>query len=116
MTNSKDLFGSEIINKPVEVKIYADEIQSVECPYSGEQWFYIGIIVENLDTPLLPDIIQERYCGNFDINSPYYSKNDRKIHWSEINDIDTKNIAKRWIEYILNPTKSEKKFMLMSWG
>jgi len=102
----QNLFGEEI-QKFVSVNIYADEIQHVECPYTGEEWFYIGIIVEDVEKPLLKDIINERYLGNFDRDSPYFTKNDRVIHWSEINDIDTKNIAKRWVEYILNPEKSK---------
>ncbi|GAB4452922.1 MAG: hypothetical protein Fur0028_08420 [Bacteroidales bacterium] len=106
----KDLFGHKITTKSVKVNIYADEIQSVECPYTGEEWFYIGIIVECVEKPLLGDIINARYCGNFDKDSPYFAKNDRLIHWSEINDIDTKNIAKRWIEYIMNSDKSKDKF------
>jgi len=106
----KDLFGNQIEDKPVVVNIYADEVQPKECPYTKEKWFYIGIVVENLEHPLLDDIIDERYCNNFDKDSPYYAKNDRIIHWSEINDADTKNISKRWLEYILNPEKSRKKF------
>ncbi|GAI57281.1 unnamed protein product, partial [marine sediment metagenome] len=39
-----------------------------------------------------------------------YNKNNRIVHWSEIKDADTKNICKRWLEYILNPRKSRKNF------
>ncbi|MEO0268970.1 MAG: hypothetical protein ABIN73_04420 [candidate division WOR-3 bacterium] len=106
----RDLFGNEIVEDPIEVNIYADEIQSKECPYTKEQWFYIGIIVEDIKNSLLDDIIRIRYCNNFDKTSPYYKKNNRVIHWVEINDADTKNICKRWFEYILNPGKSERKF------
>jgi hypothetical protein len=106
----RDLFGTEIIEKPVRINIYADEVQSKECPYTKEKWHYIGIIVEDVENPLLDDIINERYCNNFDIKSPFYVKNDRIVHWSELNGWDAKNICKRWFEYILNPVKSEKKF------
>jgi len=106
----KNLYGEDIKDKPVEINIYADEIQSKECPYTKDKWFYIGIIAEDISNPLLTNIISERYCHNFDKQSLYYGKNDRIIHWSEITDIDTKNICKRWFEYILNPDKSGNKF------
>lgn len=103
-----DLFGNILQSKSVKVNIYADEIQPVKDEITKEKWFYIGIIVEDLDYQLLDDIISVRHCNNFDKNSPYYAKNDRTIHWSEITDIDTKNIAKRWIDYILNPENKNK--------
>ncbi|MEO0118796.1 MAG: hypothetical protein ABIK66_06710, partial [candidate division WOR-3 bacterium] len=106
----RDLFGNEIVEDPIEVNIYADEIQSKECPYTKEEWFYIGIIVEDIKNPLLEDIAKIRFCNNFDETSPYYKKNNRVIHWVEINDAETKNICRRWFEYILNPGKSERKF------
>ncbi len=107
---SKDLFGNEIKENPVTINIYADEIQSKFCSYTGNEWHYIGLIVEDIDNPLLDDIIQERFKGNFDINSPYYVKNNHIMHWSEIASADEKNICRRWFEYILNPDKSQKKF------
>jgi len=109
----KNLFGNvyeEKSLKPVETNIFADEIKSKKCPFTKEEWFYIGIIVEDLSNPLLNDVILERFCNNLDESSPYYNKNNRIIHWSEIVDIDTKNICKRWFEYILNPDKSGHKF------
>lgn len=102
----KDLFG-EVVEEKVEVNIYADEIQPVRCPYTGDEWFYIGIIVENVAKPILDKIIKIRYRGNFDTTSPYFEKNDRIVHWSEICDIDTKNIAKRWIEFIIDPSNKD---------
>lgn len=104
----KDLFGNVYEDKPVKIRMFADEIQSKKCPYTNENWFYIGIVVEDLSKPLLEDIISQRFCGNLDKNSPYYEKNNRIIHWSEIIDIDTKNICKRWFEYILNPNSIQK--------
>lgn len=100
----------------VRVNIYCDEVQEKECPYTKEKWIYIGIIVENLESPLLDEIIKERYMNNFDESSPYFSKNDRIMHWVEINDADSKNIAKRWINYILDPSKSGDKFYFYALG
>jgi hypothetical protein len=104
----KDLFGNEIMPKVKEVNLYADEVKEIECPYTGEKWIYIGLIAERIDKPLLDEIISIRYKGNFDVNSPYFGKNDRIIHWSEIQDADTKNIAKRWIQFILDPSNADK--------
>jgi len=106
----KDLFGNKYIQQSVHVNIYGDEIFSKTCPESGDSWFYIGLIVEDLSIPLLEDIIYERFCGNFDKASEYYSKNNKIAHWIDISSADTKNICKRWFEYILNPAKSSKKF------
>jgi hypothetical protein len=104
----KDLFGNVIKPKKIVVNLYADEVQEIECPYTKDKWIYIGLIVERLDKPLLDEIISIRYLNNFDINDPYFEKNDRIIHWAEIQSADTKNIAKRWIEFILDPSNADK--------
>jgi len=106
----KNLFGDPYNLDPVKINMYADEIQSKQCPYTKERWIYIGLIVENLSHPLLNDIISERFLNNFDKTSLYYNKNNRIIHWSEINSADSKNICKRWFKYILDPNKSGRKF------
>jgi hypothetical protein len=105
-----DLFGKELTYKPVSVNIYADEIQGRVCPYTGNLWNYIGILIEDLDNPLLDNIIYERFMGNFEKGSRYYEMNNKVVHWCEIRIADTKNICKRWFEFILNPEKSRKKF------
>lgn len=105
----KDLFGNNYSEKSVHINIYADEVQNKKCPYLGHFWNYIGIIIEDLSCPLLEDIIGERFKHHFDKDS-YYEKNDKIIHWSEIRTADTKNICKRWFEYIINPAKSKGKF------
>ncbi len=94
----------------IVVNIYADEIQLIACPYTQEEWFYIGIVVEDISNPLLDDIISERFLNNFDKESPYYSKNNREIHWSKLRDADAYHICKRWFKYILDVGKSGRKF------
>ncbi len=107
----KDLFGNKIVeNKSVHVNIYADEVQSRHCKISNSKWHYIGLIIEDTSQSLLQDIITERYLNNFDTASPYHEKNNKIVHWCEIHGADQKNICKRWIEYVLNPNKSHKKF------
>lgn len=44
----RNFFRNKIVEDLIEVNIYADEIQSKECPYTKEQWFYIGVIVEDV--------------------------------------------------------------------
>lgn len=106
----KDLLGNETIDDDsVNVNIYADE-SGRECPINKNKWYYIGLVIENLAHPLLPDIINERYRYNMDKNSPYYEKNNKIVHWCEIRTADEKNICKRWFEYILAPDKSKKSF------
>lgn len=104
----KDLFGNEIKPKKIEVNLYADEVQGIECPYTKDKWIYIGLIVERLDKQILDEIISIRYMNNIDVNSTYFIKNDKIVHWADIKSADTKNIAKRWIEFILNPLNVNK--------
>jgi hypothetical protein len=106
----RDLFGNKHNQISVHVNIYADEVQGKPCPYTNSVWNYIGLIVEDMENPLLDDIICERFMGNFDEHAEYYEKNNKIVHWSEIRIADTKNICKRWFEFILNPNKSRRKF------
>lgn len=109
---SIDLFGNKIKiieGEPIKVNIYADESMNRKDE-NNCNWHYICIIVERLDNPILQDIIDERFCGNFNQDSQYYSKNNKTIHWTDISSADEKNICKRWFEYILSPDKSGKKF------
>jgi hypothetical protein len=106
----KDLFGQEFKSKPIHLNIYADEIQSKICSVSKQYWHYIGLVVEDISSSLLDDIINERFMGNLNKNSSYFLKNNKIVHWSEIRDADRKNICKRWFEYILAPSKSKKSF------
>jgi len=105
-----DLFGNDNHPKPIHINIYADEIQSKKCPYSNDNWIYIGLVVEDLNNPLLDDIIKVRYYGDLDQSSPYFEKNNKTLHWSKMKSADEKNICKRWFEYILSPSKSKKIF------
>lgn len=105
-----DIFGNKKTHPSIRVNLYADESQSRICPYSWEEWHYTSIIIENVDNPLLEDIIQERFCNDCNKDSPYYQKNNRIVHWSKLADADTKNICERWINYIINPNKSWDKF------
>ncbi|MBN1996644.1 hypothetical protein JW935_03760 [candidate division KSB1 bacterium] len=102
----KDLFGKETRKETVHVNIYADEVIDKKCPYTNHSWNYIGLILENIDSSLLTDIINERFIGNFDKDSKYYAMNNKIVHWCDMRTADTKNICKRWFEYILNPSKS----------
>lgn len=108
--NPIDLFGNPVIERPVVINIYADEIMSKKCPDTGNEWHYIGIIVEDVNNSLLDDIIAERFCNNFDESSPYYKKNNKIVHWADIGSADEKNICKRWFKYILDVSKSSEKF------
>ena len=105
-----DIFGNNESASEVHVNIYADEAQDIKCPYTRDLWHYISIIVEDVEHPVLPDIIERRFCGNYENKSPYYEKNNKIVHWSELRTADTKNICKRWFEYILNPSESINKF------
>lgn len=102
----EDLFGNKIVDQPVRINIYADEIQGKTCPYTRNEWNYIGLIIEKIDNSFFEDILHERYKGNYDQSSPYYEKNNKTVHWCDIRIADTKNVCKRWFDYIMNPSKS----------
>jgi hypothetical protein len=106
----KDLLGNRYQKQPVHINIYADEVQNRICPYTNNSWHYIGIILENTKYLLLPDILEKRFCGNPNKHSEYYSRNNRVVHWKKIKSVDTKNICKRWLEYILTPNLSRNTF------
>jgi len=106
----KDLFGRETIQPIIHVNIYADEVVNKKCPYTNHSWNYIGLIVENIEKDLLKDIIHERFLGNFNEDSRYYELNNKIVHWCQIRIADTKNICKRWFEYILDPMKSSDSY------
>ena len=93
-----DLFGEEIVLKPIRVNIYADEIQPMSNQITGEQWMYLGATFEIVDKPILPEIINQRYLRDRKGWEKYQEKNDRIIHWAEIRSIDQKNICERWLK------------------
>jgi len=100
----KNIFSSRI-KKIKRVNIYADEVQNCKDSNTGDLWHYIGLIIEDLDFPLLPEIIKLRYCGLKDEKTPYFEKNNITLHWVDTRSIDEQNIYKRWLHYILNPDK-----------
>lgn len=100
-----NLLDEEITEKIIRVNIYADEIKFKQSPTTKQNWHYIGILVENIDKPILDDIIKKRFCDNFDTKSKYYDKNNKEIHWVDIKSADEANITERWFRYIL---KNEK--------
>jgi len=104
-----DLFWDEI-NDSIVVNVYADEVQSRECPYTKHLWHYIGIVIERLDNPLLQDIIDARFRNNFDETSPYFSKNNQTVHRVEIASADARNICDRRFDYILDREQNGDKF------
>lgn len=111
MTFEKYLSGFDIPTPPqIEVNIYADESMDRKCPYTNNNWHYMCLIVERVDRPLLDDLINERYCNNLDQSSPYFAKNNKILHWTEIKNADEINICNRWFQYIINPGKSGDKF------
>jgi hypothetical protein len=107
-----NLFGNKVVKPDLELNIYADEAMNRKCPYTGENWHYMCLIFERLDSNsnLLEDIIKERFLNNFDKSSPYYKKNNKILHWTNLGSTDGKNICKRWFDYILDPIKSGQKF------
>jgi hypothetical protein len=93
-----------------QINIYADEVQNRIDPNTGDSWHYIGLIIEDIDFSLLPEITKLRYCNNFDQTSPFYAKNDIPVHWVNISSADQKNILNRWFSYICNPDQKTWKY------
>jgi len=103
------MFKPPTINSK-QVNIYADEVQNRTDLNTGNKWHYIGLVIEDLEIPLLPEIKELRYCNNFDQTSTFYSKNDVPVHWVDISSADQKNILKRWFSYICNPDQKVWKY------
>ena len=122
MPDEYDIFGNST-EKPkldpvlVNVNIYADEIQSVVHSLNGEEWIYTGAIYEIKQTPILPDLIRERYCQYKPNWEKHTEKNDTDIHWSYLkDDLNKKFIVKRWLAYILNDCLEDRKFRFSLFG
>lgn len=94
-----------ITNNVRFVNLYADESMSRECPYTGDSWDYIGLIVEDINNPLLPDIISERFDQITNKDDPKYHEYDHILHWHELHSGNTRNVCKRWFNYTLHPSK-----------
>ncbi len=105
-----------IKNDLVCVNVYADEVQSRICPWSWDEWHYMWIVIEDVSNPLLDVIKRERFKNNFYIASPYYEKNNKIVHRADLTSADTKNIAKRRLSFIIDPTKSKEKFYSYIFG
>ncbi|OGS23228.1 MAG: hypothetical protein A2252_09085 [Elusimicrobia bacterium RIFOXYA2_FULL_39_19] len=103
--------------KEITLKLYCDEAQQVEVSFSGnnqEKWIYMGILlvpVDSLDT-LLNNLLNAR-CGDKNRNwewgncgkindCKYHEKNNKEVHYSELDDTEKYYIAKRWVDYLLN--------------
>lgn len=96
---------NEKLEDSVLINIYADEVISKEDPFTKDKWHYIGLIIEDLRFPLLENLKKLRYFNNFDEKSPFYEKNNKIIHWNELRSVDEKNIAERWLDYLLEPDR-----------
>lgn len=94
----KDLFGEEIKSNPTRINIYADEVQNHKDQITGEIWMYIGVTFEQLELPILDQLIEKRYCKDRDGWEEYVKNNDSCIHWTEIKSVNERNICERWIE------------------
>ncbi len=112
MTNH-DLFGNPVSEKKVCVRIYADEIQPIPDPITNEKWFYIGLLIEDTSKQSLKNLLDERFRNNYDKSSPFYDKNNKKLHWKEFKSLDEKNICSRWFEYYLNKQTDELYFYFL---
>lgn len=99
-----DEINTEI--QSIRVNIYADEVQGIEDTNSSDKWHYIGLIIEEVGNPLLPELLTLRYCGNPDSVSEFYDKNNKLIHWTDIRSANQKHVCKRWFEYVTEPNKT----------
>lgn len=80
---------------------------------------FVGLLL--LTTPLLGNYIARIFSSDllpgesliYRLLGVDYKK---EMSWVEINDADSKNIAKRWINYILDPSKSGDKFYFYALG
>jgi hypothetical protein len=107
----KNLFGEGIEDKhrknkeEILVNLYCDEIKEKECPITKNKWYYFGILIlpVSIEESLYQELLKARFrvddVNKIDKNSPYYSKNNRVVHFEEL-DADTYHIAKRWYDYL----------------
>ena len=122
MSDGYDIFGNftekpKLDPVPVNVNIYADEIQSVFHSLNDEEWIYTGAIYEIRQSPILPDLIHERYCQDKPNWEQYREKNDTDIHWADLrDDLNKKFVVKRWLDYILKDCFEDRNFRFSLFG
>jgi hypothetical protein len=99
-----DLFGEEIEEgSACHVSVYADEIQHVRNIVTGEEWIYAGAIYEDVNQPILDDLVDRRYCiSKFPDWEKHKDKNNSQVHWTALRgDHNKKFVIQRWLEYVL---------------
>lgn len=106
----RDLFQNEVGDE-VEVNIYADEIWDVEHSVTKEKWLYMISIYEEVEKPILEDLISRRYCKDREGWEAYRDKNGVDIHWAEMGtDKNKQFVVQRWIDWIYQDCAEQRKF------
>jgi len=97
---------------PLHLTVFADESRDRKCPLTGDIWdyFIIGLVKTDNVPELLNDISCVRHnrgeiVSNYqvDIKSKYYEKNNRILHFSELDDADKKFLSERFTDWFLYP-------------
>jgi hypothetical protein len=107
-----NLFGEDISEKDaVRVRIYADEIQEIASPVTGEKWIYTGAIYENVNKPILEPLLDIRYRKDLPGWEEYRERNDSEIHWTDIRkEVKKRDVVNRWLNYLYTDSLSERRF------
>ena len=101
----------------VRLSLYCDEIKEVHIRdpvFGNEKWAYIGVLIvqASAEQELIARLL-ERRCGNplggkkWGGCSPqcaYHAKNNKEVHYQELDSVDKYFIASRWLDFMLADT------------
>ncbi|MFW6129678.1 MAG: hypothetical protein ACOC56_00750 [Atribacterota bacterium] len=113
----KNFLKNRTQHKPSAIKLnlYCDEIKksTIEDRFIGrEEWIYIGVLIVPIiyEKSLLANLLNRR-CGDpkktkiwgeCDPQCEYHTKNNKSVHYTELDSYDKYYIAKRWLQFLWN--------------
>jgi hypothetical protein len=109
----------------VRLSLYCDEIKEVHIRdplFGNEKWAYIGVlIVPAGDQRELVCRLLDRRCGNPDgakkwgscaPECSHHARNDKEVHYRQIDSADKFFIASRWLDFMLADTTLTRFYIL----
>lgn len=114
----------------IEINLFCDEIKEVELEtHTGEnqKWYYIGLLIipivqkesvlnKLLNLRCLQDKDEEyKWPGrdSCEISCGYHKANNTEIHYKDATDFATSEIAKNWIDFIVNQNRENIYFYIL---
>lgn len=103
------------ISETIKVNIYCDEVKETTIEHSyceNEKWIYMGLLIVpvHIEGILIQTLLNKR-CGHPSGNKTwnecankcqYHEKNNKEVHYQNLNSKDKFFIAKRWLDFFMD--------------